>query len=95
MSNHYIYIMTNKPHGTIYIGNTVDLVRRVAEHKGKIIEGYTERYNLTQLVYFEHFEDKWEAANRERLMKKWKREWKVKLIETSNPNWYDLYETIL
>ena len=94
MSNHYVYILASKPQGVLYIGNTLDLKRRVYEHKQKRIEGFTKRYNIGQLVYFEHYEDKWQAALRERQMKKWKRQWKIELIEKSNPCWHDLYEKI-
>lgn len=94
MDNHYVYIMASKKNGTIYIGVSSDLKRRVFEHKNKIIKGFTEKYSITSLVHFEHFEDKWAAANRERMLKNWKRQWKIDLIEKSNPDWKDLYETI-
>ncbi len=92
--NHYVYILASKPYGVLYIGVTTDLMRRVWQHKSKEIDGFTKDYNVCQLVYFEHFEDKWQAALRERRLKKWNREWKIKLIETSNPNWHDLYESL-
>lgn len=94
MSNYYVYIMASKRNGTLYIGVSGDLKRRVFEHRNKIIKGFTEKYNVTGLVHFEHFEDKWAAANRERMLKNWKRQWKIDLIEKDNPDWKDLYETI-
>lgn len=87
----YVYIMTNKPDGTLYIGMTRDLGRRGYEHQNKIIDGFTKRYNLTRLVYFEKHEDAEKAEKRERQIKEWKREWKVELITQMNPEWNDLY----
>ncbi|MEM6781178.1 MAG: GIY-YIG nuclease family protein [Pseudomonadota bacterium] len=95
MSNHYVYILSSKPHGVLYIGNTNDLVRRVWQHKSKEIEGFTKKYHVSKLVYYEHFKDKWDAALRERRLKKWNRDWKVELIEKNNPDWHDLYETLI
>lgn len=94
MSNHYVYIVASKKNGTLYIGVTGDLKRRIYEHKNKLIKGFTEKYNVHQLVHFEHFENKWDAANRERMLKNWRRQWKIDLIEHNNPNWTDLYERI-
>lgn len=94
MSNHYIYILASKRNGTLYVGVTQDLKRRVWEHKEKIIKGFTYRYNVTQLVYFEHYDDYWAAANREQNMKDWQRDWKIQLIEKTNPDWHDLYNTL-
>jgi len=94
MSDHYIYILASQRNGTIYVGVTTDLKKRVWQHKNKVIKGFTEKYNVHHLVYFEHFEDYWEAGLRERRLKKWKRKWKLELIEQSNPNWNDLYETL-
>lgn len=87
----FIYILTNKRYGTLYIGLTTNLTKRIDEHKKKIVKGFTEKYNLTQLVYYEIHDDINVAAHRERLMKKWKREWKITLIEKQNPHWVDLY----
>lgn len=89
-----IYIMTNGKNGTLYIGRTDDLVRRIWEHKNKVVKGFTERYDLNKLVYYEVWEDGIESIRRERNMKKWKREWKIKLIEKQNPDWNDLYAEV-
>jgi putative endonuclease len=91
----YIYILTNKPNGTLYIGVTSDIVRRVYEHRIKAVKGFAEKYNLTQLVYFERYEHIEDAIHREKCMKEWKREWKVRRIEEMNPEWKDLYEAIV
>lgn len=87
---YYVYIMTNKPYGTLYIGFTSDLTRRIIVHKKKSIKGFTSKYNLTMLVYFEEHESSFDAFQRERQIKKWKREWKIELIESLNPEWKDL-----
>lgn len=89
---HYVYILASKKDGVLYIGVTRDLMRRVWEHKYKQIEGFTKKYNVSRLVYFEKYDDYWDAANRERRMKKWNRAWKIELIEKDNPDWSDLYE---
>lgn len=94
MDNHYVYIMASKKNGTLYIGVSGDLKRRVFEHKNKIIKGFTEKYDVKDLVHSEPFEDKWAAADRERMLKNWKRQWKIDLIQKSNPEWHDLYEKI-
>jgi putative endonuclease len=80
--------------GTLCIGVTNDLVRRVHEHRSKIIGGFTRKYNVTRLVYFESFADIENAILREKRLKRWKRRWKIQLIEESNPNWNDLYPSI-
>lgn len=94
MSTHAVYILASKRNGTLYIGVTQNLQRRVWEHKEKIVEGFTSKYTVDQLVYYEHFEDYWAAAKREQAMKEWKRRWKIELIEKSNPDWKDLYELL-
>jgi len=94
MLNHYVYILASQKNGTLYIGNTIDLKRRVYEHKSKMVEGFTKKYNVHTLVYFEHFEDRWAAADRERKLKNWKRQWKIDLIEGSNSAWSDLYDDL-
>ena len=87
----YIYILTNKRNGTLYIGVTADLLRRVYEHKAKIVKGFTSQYNVNRLVHFEEFAHIEEAIQREKRLKEWTREWKINLIEQNNPSWRDLY----
>lgn len=94
MKNVYIYILTNKPNGVLYIGLTTNLPKRIEDHKNKIVKGFTNKYNLTNLIYYEKQENLEQAAQRERLMKKWKREWKINRIENKNPQWNDLYEDL-
>ena len=88
---YYVYIMSNKPNGILYIGMTDNIGARVQEHKTKFFKrSFTARYNCDKLVYFEEHKDGSEAYTRERQMKKWKRGWKIKLIEEMNPGWHDL-----
>ncbi len=94
MDYHYVYILASRRNGTLYIGVTTSLQRRVWEHKSKQIDGFTKRYGVDKLVYFEVYEDYWEAANREKRMKKWNRDWKIELIEMHNPEWRDLYDEL-
>ena len=93
--NSYIYIITNKSNSTVYIGVTSDLVKRVYEHKNKLVDGVTTRYNLDKLVYYEIYDDINEAINREKQLKTFKRKWKNELIERDNRDWADLYDNIL
>jgi putative endonuclease len=90
MKTFYIYILASKKNGTLYIGMTNDLVRRVYEHKSGFIEGFTKKYSINNLVYFESTTDVNEAILRKKRLKKWKRQWKIELIEKSNPEWRDL-----
>ncbi len=92
--NYYVYIMTNKLNTVLYIGVTDNLTRRVYEHKNKVIKGFTEKYNINKLVYFETTKDVNSAIAREKVLKRWKRDWKVSLIEEKNKNWEDLYFSI-
>ncbi|MEZ2414811.1 GIY-YIG nuclease family protein [Muriicola sp. E247] len=87
---YYLYILSNKYNGTLYIGVTNNLERRMFEHKNKLIEGFTKKYSLDRLVYFETFQYVNDAIQREKNMKKWKRQWKINAIEKENPNWEDL-----
>jgi putative endonuclease len=91
---YYVYVLASRIGGTLYIGVTNDLIRRVAEHKSKVIESFTEKYDVARLVYFEQFDDPENAIKREKRLKKWNRAWKVRLIEKDNPNWDDLYPGI-
>jgi len=93
--HYYVYIMTNKYNTVLYTGVTNDLIRRVYEHKNKLVEGFTAKYNLTKLVYYEISKDVKDAINREKQIKGWKREKKEKLIKGFNPDWKDLYEEIV
>jgi putative endonuclease len=90
----YVYILASQIGGTLYIGVTNDLVRRITEHKTKAAEGFTKRYEINRLVYFECFDDVENAILREKRLKKWDRAWKIALIEKENPNWNDLYPGI-
>jgi putative endonuclease len=90
----YVYILASRIGGTLYIGVTNDLVRRVGEHKLKIAKGFTKRYGVHKLVYFEQFDDAENAIRREKQLKKYNRAWKIRLIEQFNPNWDDLYSGI-
>jgi len=94
MAGGYVYIMTNRPNGVLYVGVTSDLIRRVYEHRCGFVEGFTKRYGLKRLVYFEHFEDIRDAIQREHTIKHWPRAWKVRKIMVANPSWDDLYPTI-
>ena len=87
---YYVYIITNKKEGVLYIGVTNDLERRMFEHKHKIIKGFSEKYNLDKLVYFEKYQHINDAIKREKNLKKWKRDWKIKLIIEENYNWNDI-----
>ena len=91
---YYVYILASRIGGTLYIGVTNDLVRRVYEHKEKLVPGFTSTYDVCRLVYYEQFEDVEAAIHREKRLKKWKREWKIALVEKTNPNWVDLYPSI-
>jgi len=90
----YVYIITNKPNGTLYIGVTSDLPKRIWEHKNKVIKGFSEKYNLDKLVWYECFDNIESAIIREKQMKEWQRDWKLKRINIINPTWDDLYEEI-
>ena len=89
-----VYIMTNKPQGTLYVGYTDNLARRVWEHRTGAIPGFTEKHGLTRLVYYEAFDTREAARQRERRLKSWLRRWKIEAIDRMNPHWRDLYEEI-
>ena len=90
----YVYLLASRKHGTLYLGVTNDLVRRVYEHRNKIVKGFSARYGVTKLVWFECYDDPENAITREKDIKKWRRDWKIRLIEEGNPNWEDLYASI-
>jgi putative endonuclease len=92
--NFCVYILASRRNGTLYIGVTSDLVKRIAEHKNDLCEGFTKEYGVKDLVYYERHETAEHAITREKQMKEWKRQWKIELIEKMNPEWHDLYEGI-
>jgi putative endonuclease len=93
MKSFYVYILCSKKNGTLYIGVTNDLNQRTQTHKAKLISGFTKKYNVFQLVYFEVFESITAAIRREKQLKKWNRLWKIQLIEKMNPTWRNLYHS--
>lgn len=92
---YYVYILASRYNGTLYIGITRDLIKRVFEHKKGLTEGFTKRYKVFRLVYFERYNDAGGAILREKQLKKWRRQWKVDLINSENLRWKDLYEEII
>lgn len=90
MKHFYVYILASKRNGTIYIGVTKNLMKRIYEHKNKLIEGFTKKYDVYKLVHYEKTNDIYSAISREKQLKKWNRDWKIQLIEKQNPNWQDL-----
>lgn len=89
-----VYILASQRNGTLYIGVTSDLIKRIWEHKNDLVEGFTQKYKVHQLVYFEQHQDMLAAITREKQIKKWNRNWKLDLIEKSNPDWRDLWGDI-
>ena len=94
MKDYYVYLLANKRNGTLYAGSTSDLVKRIWEHKNKVIKGFTAKYDVTQLVYYETCNDINVAIELENQIKRWRRQWKLELIEKRNPHWIDLYQEI-
>ncbi|MFL6826836.1 MAG: GIY-YIG nuclease family protein [Bradyrhizobium sp.] len=92
--SYYVYIIASRKDGAIYIGVTNGIIRRIYEHRTKVTRGFTWKYNITRLVWFEIYEDPISAISREKELKKWKRAWKIELIEAQNPEWNDLYVSI-
>ncbi len=88
---YFVYILASKKNGTLYIGMTITLRNRVVQHKEGLIPGFTQKYKIDMLVYFEEYQDVRDAITREKQMKRWKREWKIELIESVNPEWKDLF----
>ncbi|WP_292043759.1 GIY-YIG nuclease family protein [Massilia sp. UBA6681] len=90
----YVYILASRPYGTLYIGVTANLVQRVWQHKEGFIAGFTKKYKVRQLVWYEAHSEIISAITREKQIKEWPRDWKINLIQTTNPAWHDLYPTI-
>ncbi|HEV2100677.1 MAG TPA: GIY-YIG nuclease family protein [Stellaceae bacterium] len=94
MTGAWVYIMTNRPNGTLYVGTTGDLARRAWEHRTGVIDGFTRKYDLKRVVYAEWHDDVLQAKQREMNIKHWRRAWKVQLIHRDNPFWEDLYDRL-
>ena len=95
MKHYYVYVLTDRNNGVLYTGVTNNLIKRTYEHKKEVVEGFTKKYKLHKLVYFEQYRDVREALLREKQIKRWKRSWKIELIEKNNPVWEDLYYNLL
>jgi len=93
-ASYFVYILASRRNGTLYIGVTNDLARRMGEHKGKVVPGFTRRYGVDKLVYFEECASILEARARERALKRWSRAWKLALIEQTNPQWHGLTDEL-
>jgi putative endonuclease len=91
---YYVYILARERNSTFYVGITSDLKKRVWEHKNEITGGFTKKYDVKKLVYFETYQDPENAIKREKRLKRWNREWKMNVIEKQNPDWVDLYDTL-
>jgi len=91
---YFVYLLTSKPYGSLYIGWTTNLARRVREHKNKAVPGFTTKYGVDRLVWFENHDDRDAALCREKQIKGWRRGWKINLIESQNRHWVDLYESL-
>ena len=94
MKSYYVYILASKRNGTLYIGVTNDLVRRIYEHRNGLVEGFTKKYSVHMLVYYERCENIETAIQREKRLKVWHRNWKTRIIEEANPDWKDLFDVI-
>ncbi|AXK83291.1 GIY-YIG nuclease family protein [Pseudolabrys taiwanensis] len=94
MAAYWVYLLTNNPRSTLYVGVTNDLVRRIYEHREGLVKGFTQSYGLKMLVHFEQYDAPYDAIQREKNIKHWPRLWKLQLIEASNPQWRDLYNDI-
>jgi len=92
--NYFVYLLASRRNGTLYVGVTNDLIRRVCQHKQGLVEGFTKKYGVKMLVWYEQTESLESAILREKQIKKWNRDWKIELIRASNPQWRDLYEEI-
>ena len=92
---HFVYILASKRNGTLYIGVTNNLLKRVDQHRNNLVEGFTARYGVHRLVYYEQYRNAGDAINREKQLKKWDRQWKLALIEKGNPEWRDLFDELV
>jgi putative endonuclease len=95
MKSGWVYFMTNKPDGILYVGVTSHLAKRAHEHREGLVEGFTKQYGLKRLVYCERFDDIRDAIQREKTIKHWPRAWKVRLLQGTNPDWDDLYDSLI
>jgi putative endonuclease len=95
MKGGWVYILTNRPNGTLYVGTTTDLARRAWEHRNDLADSFTKKYGLHRLIYAERYDDILTAKQREMNIKHWPRAWKVALIHKQNPNWDDLYDSLV
>ncbi|MDP2598609.1 MAG: GIY-YIG nuclease family protein [Candidatus Liptonbacteria bacterium] len=87
---YYVYIMTNKPYGVLYVGITGDIVTRASQHKQSLVDGFAKKYKLNKLVYYEAYDNPYDAIQREKRVKEWHRAWKIELIQRENPGWKNL-----
>lgn len=92
---YFVYILASKRNGTLYIGMTGNLLKRVDQHKNNLVQGFTAKYGVHRLVYYEQYHNVYDAINREKQLKKWNRQWKIELIEKDNPQWRDLFDELL
>ena len=92
--NYFVYLLVSKPYGTLYVGVTNDILRRVFEHRDGLVDGFTKKYGVHRLVWYEHHEGVHEAIAKEKRLKRWRRDWKIALIERKNPHWIDLFPAI-
>ena len=93
--DYYVYVLANKRNGTLYVGVTSNLIKRIWEHKNKAMEGFTHKYSVNKLVYFEEYSDPENAIKLEKRLKNYNRQWKLELIEKENPEWKDLYTDLV
>ncbi|MFA5831494.1 MAG: GIY-YIG nuclease family protein [Candidatus Paceibacterota bacterium] len=95
MKTGFVYILASKKNGTLYVGVTSNLIKRIEEHKTNAVPGFTQKYNIHNLVYYETLDDIRGAIEREKQLKKWNRAWKIRLVEEENPEWCDLYDDLM
>ena len=93
--DYYVYVLASQRNGTLYVGVTSNLIKRIWEHKNKVIQGFTQKYSVDKLVYFEQYRDPENAIKREKRLKSYNRQWKLELVEKENPEWRDLYTELV